>query len=202
MNTKRAGAICGNPLNGLRERVCIEVNKVFDGCITRFTDLTYSATLTDFTPDTTPPYTFVSARSSGDSTISSIVTTPIDSRRSRVEMTVTIPITVSYTDANGREGTATSSVTVNRDIVLKLPSDSISPYSVKAVSNLVSTTGTFTDDDTISFRACIVQIVKVVVPVDILVPSYGYAEYPSCVEYEGEVCEGLFNAPIFPTDNN
>lgn len=199
MNTKKAGAICGNPLNGLCERVCIEVNKVFDGCITRFTDQTYTATLTGFTEGTVAPFTFVSARSSGESVISDFVATPIDGRRSRVEMNVTIPITVAYTDANGREGTATSSITVSRDIVLKLPSDSIVPYSLKAISNLVSTIGSFTSDETVSFRVCIVQIIKVVVPVDILVPSYGYAEYPTCVEYEGEVCEGLFNVPIFPT---
>jgi len=198
MNTKRAGAICGNPLNGLCERVCIEVNKVFDGCLARFADVTYDATLTDFTEGTIPPFTFVSANSSGDSTITDFVATPIDNRRSRVQMNVTFPVTVSYTDANGVAGTATTSITINRDIILRLPSDSIVPYSIKVVTNLASTIGTFTSDNTVSFRACVIQIIKVIVEVDILVPSYGYAEYPSCVEYEGEVCENLFNTPIFP----
>jgi len=198
MNTKRAGAICDNPLNGLCERVCIEVNKVFDGCITRYTDNTYTAILTDFTPGTVAPFTFVTARSSGESTISNFVATPIDSRRSRVQMNVTFPITVEYTDANGVAGTATSSITIARDVVLKLPSDSIMPYSIKVITNLVSTTGNFTSETSVSFRGCVVQIIKVIVTVDLLVPSYGYAEYPNCVDYEGEVCEGLLNTPIFP----
>ncbi len=198
MNTKRAGAICGNPLNGLCERVCIEVNKVFDGCITRFADITYTATLTGFTEGTVAPFTFVSARSDGDSVISNFIATPVDNRRSRIEMDVTFPITVAYTDANGRAGTATSTITVHRDILLRLPSDSVVPYSVKAITNLASTIGSFTSDTEVNFRACIIQIIKVIVTVDILVPSYGYAEYPSCVEYEGEVCEGLLNLPLFP----
>lgn len=198
MNTKRAGAICGNPLNGLCERVCIEVNKVFDGCISKYSDVSFTVTPSDFSAGATPPYTFNSARSSGPSVISNFVSTPVDNRRSRIEMDVTFPITVFFTDANGNSGTASSSITMHRDIILRLPEDSVVPYTVTAYTNLVSQIGSFTSDNTVTFRCCIIQIIKVIVPVDILVPSYGYAEYPECTDYEGEICQGLLNTPIFP----
>ena len=56
-NTKAAGRIYGNPLCGLCERVCIEVKKVFDGCITRIGNIPYTVALSNFTPGTVQPYT-------------------------------------------------------------------------------------------------------------------------------------------------
>lgn len=199
MNTRKAGPICGNPLNGLCERVCIEVKKVFDGCMSRFADLSFSAELTNFTPGTVAPFTFISARSTGTSTINNLTLTPVDNRRNRAEMDISFPVTVYYTDANGVAGTATTTITLHRDILLTLPADSVVPYTIEAITNLVSTIGSFTSPTTVTFQCCILQIVKVTVIVDILVPTYGYCEYPDCTEYAGEVCENLFNTPLFPT---
>ena len=58
------GALTGNPINGLTEKVCIQVEKVFDAGIRQTQLENYSLTLTDITPATvTYPLTFVSARS-------------------------------------------------------------------------------------------------------------------------------------------
>ena len=42
---------------------------------------------------------------------------------------------------------------------------------------------------------------KIVMTVELLVPSYGYAQMPSCQEYTQEVCSGFFELPLFPDGN-
>ncbi len=193
---QKAGPICGNPLCGLCERICINVRKVFDGCITRYQDRSFTLSFATALPGVAP-LTFVEARTSGQSQISNLIITPIDERRNRIQMDVTTPITVTYTDSTGASFSAASSVTIPRDIILGLPEDSLSPYSIEISTGLASNLGEFTDG-TFVIRTCVVQIVRVVVNVDILVPSYGYCEYPPCEEYSDEICQGLFNLPIFP----
>ena len=61
---KCPGAISGNPLNGLCEKVCIQAQKIFDACIKQIQLENYTLTLTDLTPaDPTYPLTFISAKS-------------------------------------------------------------------------------------------------------------------------------------------
>ena len=61
---KCPGAVSGNPLNGITEKVCIQAEKIFDAGIRQTQVENYSLTLTDITPATiTYPLTFVSARS-------------------------------------------------------------------------------------------------------------------------------------------
>lgn len=194
----KAGPINGNPLCGLNERVCINVRKIFDGCITRYQDRRFSLTFSTELPlQGVAPYTYVSTRSSGMSQISNLIITPLGNNRNRIQMNVTMPVTVTYTDSTGATFTAPSSVTIARDVILNLPEDSLSPYSIEVATNLVSMLGEF-EGNTANIRACVVQIIRVIVSVDILVPSYGYCEYPSCEEYSDEICQGLLGLPIFP----
>lgn len=198
-NTKASGRIIGNPLCGLCERVCIEAKKIFDGCIGRFGNVTFTVALSDFTGGTTTPYTFERALSSGATTLNNLTVTTIRDNRSRVAFDSVIPITVYYTDAAGVAGTATGTVTFSRDMVLSVPSDSVVPYSIEATTALSSNIGSFSSDNaSVTITCCIIQIVRVVTTVELLVPSYGYCEYPSCENYADEVCEGVFARPVFP----
>ena len=196
---QKAGPINGNPLCGLNERICVNVRKVFDGCITRYQDRRFSLTFAaDLSLQGVPPYTYIEARSSGTSQISNLLITPISENRNRIQMNVTTPISVTYRDANGDIFTALTSVTISRDIILNLPEDSLSPYSIEVVTSLASNIGEFVGNNTVVISACVVQLIRVIVNVDVLIPSYGYCSYPSCEEYPDEVCQGLFNLPIFP----
>ena len=198
-NTKAAGKITGNPLCGLCERVCIEAKKIFDGCIGRFGNVTFTVALSDFTGGTTTPYTFERAISSGNTTLNNLTVTTIRGNRSRVSFDSIIPITVYYTDATGVAGTANGTVTFSRDVVLSVPSDSVVPYTIEATTALSSNIGEFSSDyASVTITCCIIQIVRLATTVEILVPSYGYCEYPSCENYADEVCEGVFTRPIFP----
>lgn len=199
---KCPGPISGNPLNGLCEKVCIEVKKVFDACMQQSQLTGITLNLTNLTPASpTYPLTFVSAKSTqSKGTISNLLIEPIAERpnAARVKADITIPVSVAYTDANGVEGVATSSVTVTKDVILNVPAASIMPYDVEAVVSFVSTLGTYTGENQFTIDCCVSIILKIVMEVELLVPSYGYAKIPPCQEYTQEVCAGFFELPMYP----
>ena len=199
---KCPGQITGNPLNGLCEKVCIEFKKVFDACMQQSQLNGIVLNLTGLTPpNPTYPLTFVSAKSTtSKGVISNLLVEPLTERENaaRVKADITIPVSVAYTDANGVEGVATSSVTVTKDVILNIPAASIMPYSVEAVVSLVSTQGTYTGENQFTIDCCVSIILKIVMEVELLVPSYGYAQIPPCQEYTQEVCAGFFELPMYP----
>lgn len=196
------GQINGNPMNGLCEKACVQVKKVFDACMqqTQLNGITLD--ITNLTPATpTYPLTFVSAKSTTSSgVISNLLIEPLSERphAARVKADVTIPVSVAYVDANGVEGAATATVTVTKDVILNVPSASIMPYNVEAVVSLVSTQGSTTGDNQFTIDACVSIILKIVMEVELLIPSYGYAVIPPCQEYTQEVCAGFFELPVYP----
>lgn len=199
---KCPGPITGNPLNGLCEKVCLQAKKVFDACMqqTQLTDIVLN--ITNLTPSNpTYPLTFISAKSTvSEGTISNLIIEPIPEREraARVKADIIIPVSVAYTDANGVEGVATSTVTVTKDVILNIPSASIMPYTVEAVVSLVSTQGTYTGLNQFTIDCCTSIIMKVVMEVELLIPSYGYTAIPPCQDYTQEVCAGFFELPVYP----
>ena len=196
------GPIVGNAVNGLCEKVCIEVKKVFDACIKQETLTEQTITLDSTVPaDVTPPFTFSGARSSSSvGAISDLVVTPATETPgcSRVQCNVAIPLQVSFTDNNGVQAVGTSSITLSRDVLLHVPEPSVIPYEIVAVVNAVSAEGTYLSDGSFSITLCVTVILKVVMDVELLVPSYGYCYIPPCQEYQEEICEGFFDLPLFP----
>lgn len=196
------GTITGNPLNGLCEKVCIQARKVFDACMqqSQLTDIVLN--ITNLTPaNPTYPLTFISAKSTTSrGVISNLLIEPLAERQhsARVRCDITIPVSVAYTDANGVEGAATSTVTVTKDVILNIPSASIMPYEVEAVASLVSTLGSYTALNEFTIDACVSIILKIVMDVELLIPSYGYTPIPPCQEYTQEVCAGFFELPMYP----
>lgn len=196
---KCPGSITGNPLNGLNEKVCIQAEKVFDACIKQNRIQNYSLTLTDVEAGTDTP-TFVSARSaSSQGTITGVnVDRTADRSCARVTGTVTIPMQVVYTDSGGTEQTATGNVTVAVDVLLFVPAPSILPFNVTAVVSAVAPEGVFAGTDTVTIDLCTTIILKVSMPVELLVPSYGYCAIPPAQEYSQEICAGFFELPLYP----
>ncbi len=199
---KCPGAITGNPLNGLTEKVCIQAEKIFDAGIKQTQMESFALTLTDPTPaNPTYPLTFVSARSlSAEATVTNLnIERQADRPCARVQATITIPVEVLYTDAAGVEGSATSTVSMPIDVLLYVPAPSIMPFTVRAVASVAAPEGTF-DAATNGFtvRLCSTVIIKISMPVEILVPSYGYCVIPPAQEYSQEVCAGFFELPLYP----
>ena len=199
---KCPGSITGNPLNGLMEKVCIQAEKIFDAGIKQTRLENYSLTLTDITPATvTYPLTFVSARSvSAEATVTNLtVERQPDKQCARVQATVSIPVEVLFTDANGVDGSATATVTLPVDAFLYVPAPSIMPFSVRALVSVVAPDGTY-NEETQGFNVslCVTLIIKISMPVEVLVPSYGYCMIPPLQEYSQEVCAGFFELPLYP----
>ena len=199
---KCPGQITGNPLNGLCEKVCLQVKKVFDACMQQNQLTNIVLNITNLTPaNPTYPLTFISAKSTvSQGTISNLLIDPLNERPNcaRVKADITIPVSVAYVDANNVEGVATATISISKDVILNIPSASIMPYNVEAVVSLVSTQGTYSDLNQFIIDACVSIIIKIVMEVELLVPSYGYAAIPPCQEYTQEVCAGFFELPMYP----
>ena len=196
------GNISGNPMNGLCEKVCIQTVKIFDACMMQ-TSIDSTVALTNLSPATpTLPLTFVSGRStSSTGTITSLTIAPIADRPglSRVTTTVSIPIQIAYTDANGVQGTGTSSVSISLDVVMCVPTGSVITPNVAATVNMTSPRGAYVSDYTFNITSCVTVILSVQAPVNLLVPSYGYCKIPPCTEFSQDACQGVFDLPICPT---
>jgi len=199
---KCPGSMTGNPLNGLTEKVCIQAEKIFDAGIKQTQMENYTLTLTDLDPaDPTYPLTFVSARSTtSEATVTNLnIERQTDKPCARVQATVSIPVEVLYTDAAGVEGSATGTVSMPVDVLLYVPAPSIMPFTVKAVVSVVAPEGTFISaTEGFSVSLCVTIILKIAMPVEILVPSYGYCVIPPAQEYSQEVCAGFFELPLYP----
>ena len=194
-----------NAMNGLCERICIQATKVFDACIEQSSIENYSLLLSNFDPaGPTAPLTFVSGNSTGaQATVSNLVITRFDDRPNfaRVQASVNVPVTVTYTDANNVTGTATGTIVVNKDVILYVPQPSLTPIDVIAFGSAVISEGTYNQETGgFNINACVTTILKVVAQVDVLVPSYGYCPVPPCTPYTSEdACPGVFDLPLYPT---
>lgn len=200
---KCPGVINGNPLNGMCEKVCIQAQKIFDACIKQIQIENYTLTLEDKVPaEPAYPLTFISARSL--SSVGNITNLNVERLAdkpgcARVQATVSIPVEVLYTDANGVEGAAQSTISVTEDVLLFVPAPSIMPYKVTGEVSAVCAEGTYNADaGTFTVNACITTILKVAIDVEILVPSYGYCAIPPAQDYSQEVCAGFFELPLYP----
>lgn len=194
--------ITGNPINGLTEKVCIQAEKIFDAAIKQTQLENYSLTLTDLSPENpTYPLTFISARStSAEATVTNLnVDRQADKHCARVQATLTVPLEVLYTDANGVEGSATAIVSINQDVLLYVPAPSIMPFTVQAVVSAVVPEGTFNPETGgFTVTVCLTVILKIAMSVEILVPTYGYCAIPPAQDYSQEICAGFFELPLYP----
>ena len=180
--------------NGACEKTCVEVKKVFDACMYQGSD---TATIeVDFGGETAE--TVVSLNSSGASTVSDLVISPITgSTSSRVQYTLTVPVTVVATSTAGAQITGTGSMTFDEDIVLRVPSNGLIAPTIE-VTAVVDGVQNSLAGTQVTTNACVTIITKVVADVILVVPSYGYPTIPPCQEYTQDVCSGLFGSPVYP----
>jgi hypothetical protein len=200
----RPGGLCGNPLTGLCEKALIEVTKVFDACRRQTTEVGLALPLSNFNPSGPAlPLTYISATSTGDApVVNDVVIDRIPQRPNfaNVSATITIPIIVSYRDANGVLGTAESSIVVTENVILFVPQPAVTPINITAFATFTSTIGTINSEGTIAtVTGCLTVIIKVVAVVDILVPSYGYPVIPPCQASQNQICPNENELPLFPT---
>lgn len=195
----KVGSINCNPLNGLCYRTAIEVKRIYDGCRKEYNNLTLNLQLSGFSGANRPPFTFISVESNGVATISNLVIDTVnnDNDRYTVDYDYTLPLLVRFTDADGLNGTATSSITMHNTVSLRLPNQTLTPYTIEVWAMLSGRIGSFNGTNSVTVQACIIVITKVTMIVDLVIPTYGYCNYPECSS-DSLICPGFSNLNRFP----
>ena len=213
------GAISGNALDGLDEKVCIQVQRVYDSCLQQQQLTNVDVTITSYaqvvttgcgcnaeteeappTSTPVPPITFESCRSSSmDVDISNLSVERLCDRPcfARVRGSLQIPIDILFTDSRCVEYIGKGTVTVNRDVLLAVPDDSIVPFNLEGMASAVCVAGTYRGNNVFRLTVCVTVVLKVLARVEILVPSYGFCTIPPCEEFADSVCDEFFQpAPV------
>ena len=182
----------GNFQDGLCCRMVIETKRVFDGCA--FTDENITLALT--TEQQIPQQaTFVSARVVSSELVDYMVSNG-EGGCCRVYGDVVTRFAVTYS-SDGTLTTVGATYRESRQFLLRLPRPgSLVPYSIEVQTYMSVGGGAILGSNAVSISGCMLQIVKVTAPVDILVPTYGYCKYPPCT---GTVCPGVTADRIFPS---
>lgn len=219
------GEISGSALDGLNEKVCIQVQRVYDSCLQQEQLTNQDITITSYaqvvnncncgcgntgnetTPPATapvPPITFESCRSSAtDIDVSNLTVERLCDRPcfARVRGYIEIPIEVLFTDSRCVEYIGKGVVRVNKDVLLSVPDDSIVPYTLEGMASAICVSGSYRGDNVFRLTICVSIILKVLARVEILIPSYGFCSIPPCEEFADNVCDEFFSLPLFPSLN-
>ena len=217
------GAVNANTaLDGIQEKVCIQVKRVYDSCLQQKQLTNVDVTVTSYaqvvnqcacanqdhvqtsqpTSAPVPPITFESCRSSttdvdiGNLTVERLCDRPCFAR---IRCTVDVPIDILFVDNRGIEYIGKGVVSVDRDVLLSIPDESIVPYNLEAMASAICVSGCFVGNNQFKMTVCVTIVLKVLADVEILVPSYGYCTIPPAEEFADSVCEEFFSLPLFPT---
>ena len=214
------GSVAGNALDGLNEKICVQVKRVYDSCLQQQqltnVDVTISSYAqvvttgcgcnadTDTVPPTSAPVapiTFESCRSSSmDVDISNLSVERLADRPcfARVRGRIEIPIDILFTDSRCVEYIGKGVVTVNKDVLLAIPDDSIVPFALEGMASAVCVAGSYRGDNVFRMTVCVTVVLKVLAQVEIMIPSYGFCTIPPCEEFADSVCDEFFSLPLFP----
>ena len=205
-------------LSGLNEKICIQVQRVYDSCLMQEQKKEQKVTLLSYglvpgcgcsgeqpaeCTNTQPsmPITFESCRSTTtEGVIRNLSVERLCDRPcyGRVRCQVDVPIDILFTDSACREYIGRGTVTVDRDVLLSIPDESIVPYNIEAMVSAICVSGTYLRNNVFELEICVTVVLKVLAKVEILVPSYGYCEVPPCEEFADSVCDEFFSLPLFP----
>jgi len=205
-NERCPGRIGFDACKKIIEKVCIQVNKVYDACLQQETLNDVRITVKDISGDWrdfTPPFTFIGCRSTsvkGKLVGTQIVRLPDRPNFARIQTKVEIPVEVIFEDAKGKRGIGNSFIVVPKDVILFVPDESVIPFQLESVVNAMCVSGKWVPGDVLRFDVdvCITIILKIVAKVDLLVPSFGFCEIPPCEEFAENVCDEFFRLPLFP----
>ena len=237
------GMIAGDATNGLQERVCVQVKRVYDSALWQEQIDNAVVTITSFaqvsngcgcasnacsqcqscngcacnncgngcdacgdtiapTSAPVPPITFESCRSSTtQAAIRNLSVERLCDRPcfARVRCTVDVPIDILFVDSRCIEYIGKGVVSVDRDVLLSIPDESIVPYTLEAMASAICVSGCFVGNNQFKMTICVTIVLKVLADVEILVPSYGFCAIPPAEEFADSVCEEFFSLPLFPS---
>ena len=116
----------------------------------------------------------------------------------RVRCTVDVPLDVLFVDQRCQEWMGQTVITVDKDILLCIPDDSIIPFTLESLVSAICVSGSYIGNCTFEITVCVSVVLKVLAEVDIMVPTYGFCQVPPCEEFAENVCDEFFSLPLFP----
>ncbi len=236
------GSISGNALDGLQEKVCVQVKRIYDSALQQQQIDNAVVTITSFAQVNSgcgcsacssgcntcsngcsgcnscnscgscdpcgcndgcanvpggapvPPITFESCRSSTtEAAIRNLNVERLCDRPcfARVRATIDVPIDILFTDSRCVEYIGKGVVSVNRDVLLSIPDESIVPYTLDAMASAICVSGCYIGNNQFKMTICVTIILKVLADVEILIPSYGFCTIPPAEEFADSVCDEL-----------
>lgn len=236
------GSISGNALDGLQERICVQVKRVYDSALSQQQIDNAVVTITSFaqvnsgcacssagngcnacqsgcgcgggcngncsdgcdnvpTTAPVPPIIFESCRSSTtEAALRNLSVERLCDRPcfARVRAKVDVPIDILFTDSRCAEYIGKGVVTVDRDVLLSIPDESIVPYCINAMASAICVSGCYIGNNQFKMTICLTIVLKVLADVEILIPSYGFCSIPPAEEFSDSVCEEFFSLPLYP----
>lgn len=242
------GTISGNALDGLQEKVCVQVKRVYDSALQQQQIDNAIVTINSFaqvsnsscgcsnctgscncgnscctccncgscgngcdscdncngstaTTAPVPPIIFESCRSSTtEAEIRNLTVERLCDRPcfARIRATIDVPIDILFTDCRGVEYIGKGVVSVERDVLLSIPDESIVPYCLNAMASAICVSGCYIGNNQFKMTICVTIILKVLADVEILIPSYGFCSIPPAEEFSDSVCEEFFSLPLYP----
>ena len=150
--------LSGNEVfSGLNEKICIQVQRVYDSCLMQEQLKEQKVTLLSYglvpccngscgeqqenaNTQPTMPITFESCRStSTEGVIRNLSVERLCDRPcfGRVRCQIDVPIDILFTDAACREYIGRGMVTVDRDVLLSIPDESIVPYNIESMVSAI-----------------------------------------------------------------
>ena len=218
------GTTSGNALDGLQEKVCVQVKRVYDSCLQQEQLDDKEVTITSYaqvansgcgcscnnndntetvapTSAPVPPITFESCRSTTtEGTIRDLTVERLCDRPcfARVRCKIDVPIDILFVDSRCVEYIGKGVITVNKDVLLSIPDESIVPYALESMVSAICVAGTYQGNNKFKLTVCVTVILKVLAQVEILIPSYGFCTVPPCEEFAENVCDEFFSLPLFP----
>lgn len=218
------GMISGNALDGLQEKICVQVKRVYDSAmqqqqldnrivtITSYAQVANSCscntcgsqdTQETVTPTSAPvpPITFESCRSTTtEGVIRNLTVDRLCDRPcfARVRATIDVPIDILFVDSRCVEYIGKGVVSVDRDVLLSIPDESIVPYTLEAMVSAICVSGCYLGNNQFKMTICLTTILKVLANVEVMIPSYGFCTIPPAEEFAESVCDEFFSLPLFP----
>ena len=215
-------SISGNALDGLQEKVCVQVKRVYDSCLQQEQLDDKEVTITSYaqvansgcgcscnnndntetvapTSAPVPPITFESCRSTTtEGTIRDLTVERLCDRPcfARVRCKIDVPIDILFVDSRCVEYIGKGVITVNKDVLLSIPDESIVPYALESMVSAICVAGTYQGNNKFKLTVCVTVILKVLAQVEILIPSYGFCTVPPCEEFAENVCSASNNLHI------
>ena len=219
------GMIAGNAMDGLKEKVCVQVKRVYDSAMQQEQLDNRIVTITSFAqvagntcqcntcgnqdtqetvPPTSapvPPITFESCRSTTtEGIIRNLTVDRLCDRPcfARVRATIDVPIDILFVDSRCVEYIGKGVVSVEKDVLLSIPDESIVPYTLESMVSAICVSGCYLGNNQFKMTVCVTIILKVLAKVEILIPSYGFCSIPPAEEFAESVCDEFFSLPLFP----